>query len=192
MTKERLDIMAKAVLIYGGSRKPSRLQGVFNKAYKYLEDRGLDVQTINVPDIPAEDLIDTNFKSPAVQQANELLEEAEAVVVLTPVYKASFSGILKTYLDLVPQKGLQNKTVLPIAIGGSLGHLLSIEYSLKPVLSVLGANRILDSVFIHDEQVKRVDGNEYSIEEGAAFRLHNGLINLVDGVQNDSRSAIGS
>ncbi|WLV23921.1 NADPH-dependent FMN reductase [Aciduricibacillus chroicocephali] len=183
--------MTKAVLIYGGSRNPSRLQGIYEKALEYLKGRGIDVQSINVPHIPAEDLIHTKFNSPAIQEANRLLNEAEAVVVLTPVYKASFSGILKTYLDLVPQKGLQNKTVLPIAIGGSLGHLLSIEYSLKPVLSILGANRILDSIFIHDEQVKRLESNEYFIEEGAAFRLHNGLEKLGDGLK-DAHTAISS
>jgi FMN reductase len=49
---------------------------------------------------------------------------------------------LKTYLDLLPQKALVGKRIVPIAIGGSLGHLLAIENALKPVLSVLGATEI--------------------------------------------------
>jgi len=172
--------MTEVVLIYGGTKQPSRLNGIFNEAKSYLEKRQLVVHPLYVHDIPAEDLIHTNFKSAAVKKANATISAAHAIVVMTPVYKASFSGILKTYLDLVPEKGLQNKTILPIAIGGSLGHLLSIEYSLKPVLSVLGANQILDSIFVHDQQVKRLDRNKFFIEEATSFRLHNGLKRLAD------------
>ena len=172
--------MTEVVLIYGGTKKPSRLNGIFNEARAYLEKRKFIVHPLYIHDIPSEDLIHANYKSPAIKEANAAIAAAHAIVVMTPVYKASFSGILKTYLDLIPEKGLQDKTILPLAIGGSLGHLLSIEYALKPVLSVLGANQILDSIFIHDQQVKRLDQDEFSIEEAASFRLHNGLSRLAD------------
>ena len=90
---------------------------------------------------------------------------------MTPVYKASYSGILKTYLDLIPQKGLENKTILPIVIGGSSAHLLMIEYALKPVLSALGANQFTQGVYVVDQQIERLDGNRFILGEEAQERL---------------------
>jgi FMN reductase len=66
-----------------------------------LNEKGVP---INVSDLPAEDLISAHF-DPAIQQANELVEKADAIIVASPVYKASYTGVFKTYLDLLPQKG---------------------------------------------------------------------------------------
>lgn len=177
-----MSALTKAVLVYGGNGKNSRLNGILDQAARFLERASLSVETIYIDEIPAEDLIGVKFNSPAVQRANAAIAESEAVIILTPVYKASFSGILKTYLDLLPQKALKGKRLLPVAIGGSLGHLLSIEYSLKPVLSALGANHILDSVFIEDTQVERLENNEFFIAQTASDRLNKGLEALAGGV----------
>jgi FMN reductase len=93
-------------------------------------------------------------------------------------YKASYTGILKTYLDLHPQKALVGKRIVPIAIGGSLGHLLAIEYALKPVLSVLGATEILNTVYFLDRQIERLEADGYRIDEEAAQRLTVELLKL--------------
>jgi len=73
-------------------------------------------------------------------------------LVATPIYKAAYSGLLKSFLDLLPQDGLRGKTVLPLATGGSTAHLLALDYALKPVLGALGARHILDSVYATDAQ----------------------------------------
>jgi FMN reductase len=54
---------------------------------------------------------------------------------------------------LLPQNALKGKTVLPIVSGGAPGHQLVLEYALKPVLSVLGAEHILQGVYVLDKQV---------------------------------------
>ena len=81
---------------------------------------------------------------------------------------------------MIPQNGLENKTVIPIAIGGSFGHLLSIEYALKPVISVLGATEILKSVFVLDQQVERLDNGKYQIADEAIRRLDDQLQKVTD------------
>jgi hypothetical protein len=58
------------------------------------------------------------------------------------VYKASFSGALKTLLDLFPERALEGKVVLPFATGGTIAHMLAVDYALKPVLSALKAQEI--------------------------------------------------
>ncbi|MDQ0896682.1 NAD(P)H-dependent oxidoreductase [Paenibacillus sp. V4I7] len=63
--------------------------------------------------------------------------------------EASYTGVLKAFLDLLPQKGLECKVVLPLAVGGTISHLLAIDYALKPVLSALGARNILQGVYVY-------------------------------------------
>ena len=61
---------------------------------------------IQVTDLPAEDLVHAKFDSPAIQDALAIVDAADAVIVATPVYKAAYSGVLKLFLDLIPQEGL--------------------------------------------------------------------------------------
>jgi FMN reductase len=63
------------------------------------------------------------------------LKGASGVIIVSPVYKAAYSGALKTLLDLLPQDILKDKPVFPLMVGGSGAHLLAIDYSLKPLLA---------------------------------------------------------
>jgi FMN reductase len=163
--------MAKAVIIYGGNSKQSRLKGILDKADSYYKKEGIDTEMIFVHELPADDLILANFNSEPILKANKVVEEADIVVVLTPVYKAAYTGILKTYLDLLPQKGLEGKTVLPLVLGGSFGHLLAIDYALKPVLSALGATNILSGAYVLDTQVEKTEDGQYVLAPEIGERL---------------------
>lgn len=172
--------MSRIVIINGANAASSRV----NAVQQYIEKTIDEVASIEVFKLPAEDLLTANFNSEHIQAVNRIVEKAEAVVVLTPVYKAAYSGILKTYLDLLPQKGLEHKTILPIAVGGSLAHLLSLEYALKPVLSVLGATTILQPVYLIDKQIERLDNGSFSIAEEAIERIDKELNRLAPVVSN--------
>lgn len=112
--------MGKIVVINGTPSLVSRINAVIEYAEDDLRGRGFEVERINVAELPAEDLIHTKFESEAIVKANGLVAEADAVIVVSPVYKASYTGVLKTFLDLIPQKGLAGKIVLPLFMGGSL------------------------------------------------------------------------
>ncbi|GIP16135.1 FMN reductase (NADPH) [Paenibacillus montaniterrae] len=172
--------MSRIVIINGANAASSRV----NAVQQYIEKTIDEVASIEVFKLPAEDLLTANFNSEHIQAVNRIVEKAEAVVVLTPVYKAAYSGILKTYLDLLPQKGLEHKTILPIAVGGSLAHLLSLEYALKPVLSVLGATTILQPVYLIDKQIERLENGSFSIAEEAIERIDKELNRLAPVVSN--------
>lgn len=163
--------MSKIVILQGSPTAKSRLNGVLDRVRSQIEESGAEVSVINVRDLPAEDLLHARFDSQAIAEANRLVEEADAVVIASPVYKASFTGILKAYLDLLPQKGLENKIVLPLVVGGTIAHLLAIDYAFKPVLSVLGARNILTGVFVLDTQVTWGDDGQARIEEEIAGRI---------------------
>lgn len=154
--------MPKAVIINGSPNPASRLTGVIQYVERQLIQRERYGGLISVASLPAEALIFGRYDSPHIVQANALIESAGAVIVASPVYKASYTGALKTYLDLLPQKGLAGKIVAPIFIGGSLAHLLAIDYAFKPVAMALGARHFASSVYAVDSLITRTgkDGEE--------------------------------
>ena len=160
-----------SVIINGANAKQSRVTAVEQFVGQFLKDNNVKTEVITVHELPAQDLITANYASEAVQYVNRFVEEAETVIVLTPIYKAAYSGILKTYLDLLPQKALENKFVIPVAVGGTLNHLLAVNYALKPVLSVLGATEIAKSVYILDKQITRHEDQSFSFEKEVKERL---------------------
>jgi len=105
--------------------------------------------------------------------------KADVVVVATPVYKAAYSGVLKVFLDLLPQTGLQGKTVLPLATGGSPNHMLALDYALRPVLQSLGAKHILPGIYATDAQVAVTESGAYEVSAEIGLRLDEAVDTLV-------------
>jgi FMN reductase len=170
--------MSKVTIISGSPSEHTRLNGVLHGVINHLNGVGITPEIINVRNLPSEDLIQARFDSEEIKKQNKKVEQSNLVVILTPVYKASFSGVLKTYLDLLPQNGLEGKTILPIAIGGTFGHLLMLDYALKPVLTALGATHILKGVFILDNQIKKLENNRYELDSEARTRLVSSFSNI--------------
>jgi FMN reductase len=85
------------------------------------------------------------------------IEQADGLIIATPIFKASYSGLLKVFLDLLPQFALAGKAILPIATGGSAGHLLALDYGLRPVLQSMGARHIVQSLFVPEIEMRVVD-----------------------------------
>lgn len=160
----------KILLISGANSATSRLTGFMNYIEQTISNHSIDVDRVDVISIPAEDLILTNFSSAAIQGARKKVEEADVLFIATPVYKGAYSGILKTFLDLLPERALAGKVCVPIAMGGTVAHLLMLEYTLKPVLSILGATTIQHGIFALDKQVTFVGGS-VAIDEDLVERV---------------------
>lgn len=173
--------MSKVVIISGNPALTSRLNGILDFVEHSIQVNSASavIDKIHVASLPAEDLIQANFSSPEIIQANELVQQADAVIIASPVYKASYTGVLKTFLDLLPQKGLSDKLILPLFIGGSLAHLLSLDYGLKPVLSALGARHILGGVYAVDSWVTRDEHGAFHLTDELSQRLESAVRELI-------------
>lgn len=123
-----------------------------------LTHAGFDTAHLAVRALPAADLLSARRGEPEIRRALAAVAEADGLVIATPVYKASYTGLLKAFLDLLPQDGLAGKTILPLATGGSLAHVLTIDYALRPVLAALGARHVTAGRFILDSSVERGSG----------------------------------
>ena len=73
----------------------------------HLRARGfeLELASINVRDLPADALLGGRTADPAIAAAIQLVERADAVVVANPIYKASYTGVLKAFLDVLRSLG---------------------------------------------------------------------------------------
>ena len=119
--------MANILAIAGSPSHPSRTYGIVEYATTLLQPEGFHTDIISASDFPAEDLVLGRYDSPNLEQPKALLEKADGVIIATPIYKAAYTGLLKAFLDLLPQKAFLGKVILPIATGGTLAHLLAID-----------------------------------------------------------------
>jgi FMN reductase len=168
------------ITLAGSASRDSRSSALLEYLGRRLEAAGVSVDSISLRDIPAQELIDVRLGSPATKIVRSKIRYADALIVATPVYKASLSGGLKAMLDLLPEQALADKVVLPIATGGSSAHLLAIEYGLKPVLSALGARHILAGVYASDSQVFSDPDNKLVIAPEVLARLDEALADLLE------------
>ncbi|WP_414756298.1 NADPH-dependent FMN reductase [Anabaena sp. CCY 9910] len=178
--------MARILAIAGSPSHPSRTYGILEHTAKLLQEEGLHVDILSVRDLPAEDLVFGKYDSPALEQPKDLLAKADGVIIATPIYKAAYTGVLKAFLDLLPQKSLTGKVVLPIATGGTIAHLLSVEYALKPILGELGARHILATVYAVDKQIERQTDGSVQLDAEIDQRLKEVLKDLVKAVKHSA------
>ncbi|MFC5529364.1 NADPH-dependent FMN reductase [Cohnella yongneupensis] len=172
--------MANIIVISGSPTASSRLHGLIQYSEAQLKQQGHEVVHLQVAELPAEDLIKANFASSAVIEAVAKVERADAVIIASPVYKASYTGVLKTFLDLIPQKGFQGKLIVPLFIGGTIAHLLSIDYALKPVANALGATNILSGVYAIDQWVEKAEGGGFNLSDELKSRLDGTIAQLAE------------
>jgi len=172
------ETMSYIVTISGSPAAQSRSGHLLSEAEELLRASGASVRRINVRDLPATPLLHADAGHPALREAIELVDNARAVVIASPVYKVSYTGLLKTFLDILPQTGLAGKVILPIATGGSLAHLLALDYALKPVLSALGARHQASNVFGTDREVLWSEGG-YVLTDEIRDRLRQSVDKLL-------------
>lgn len=170
--------MADICMIAGSPSRAGKSAAVLALIKSILEAGGWTVETVAVRGLPAEDLLHARLDSPDIVAAQAKLEQARAVIVATPIYKAAYSGVLKTFLDLLPQNALHDKIVLPLATGGSPAHLLVIDYALKPVLGALGATHILRGVYLLDTLMQLEPDGSLQMEAGLEQRLQEAIHEL--------------
>lgn len=168
----------RVISLAGSPRIPSRSAALLALSQNWLRQQGVDVTVYTLHDFDAEDLLYANFNSPAIKAFADQLAQADGLLISTPVYKASFSGALKTLLDLLPERALDHKVVLPLATGGSIGHMLAVDYALKPVLAALKAQEVLHGVFADDSQIQ-LTGEGATLTDAVAARLEEALADFI-------------
>lgn len=168
-----------SVFLLGGSPSP---QSSSSRLLQHIGERlslhGQRLARCEVRELPAAALLALDSGEPAIARVLAQLRQADAVVVATPVYKAAYSGLLKAFLDLLPQDALAGKLVLPLATGGSQSHMLALDYALRPVLASMSARFILPSIYATSEQLGRAVDGSLALAAPIAVRVAQGVEQL--------------
>lgn len=171
-----------AILLVSGSPTiPSRSARLLQAYGKQLNQLGHETATLAVRDLPAHALVLADRADADIASALALIAHSDAIVFATPVYKAAYSGLLKIFLDLLPQDGLRAKIIQPLATGGSQSHMLALDYALRPVLASLNARQILPSIYATDEQIHSIEiaGEESTrLDSDLSNRIQDGAHHL--------------
>lgn len=96
--------------------------------------------------------------------AYQAISEADLIVIGTPVYKASYTGLLKHFFDLLDPKKLVGKVAILAATGGTDQHALVLEYQLRPLASFFGVTTAPTAIFARDNEFIDYRLNSESIE----------------------------
>ncbi|SER31938.1 NADPH-dependent FMN reductase [Microlunatus flavus] len=129
----------EVVALSGNPRKGSRTLLVARTLAERVADRaGL---TGPVTEVELADVASQLFspEAPDADRAAATVAGAAVVVVATPVYKASYTGLLKAFVDRYPGGGLKGTLVVPVTVSASPAHAFVAEHLLRPLLVELGA-----------------------------------------------------
>jgi FMN reductase len=141
---------AGLMTLVGAATPPGRLAAAIAAAAEMAQsaDVAVDVLKLAEPPIDICDGRPLDSYSEATRGAVARIAMAGAVLIGTPVYRASYPGILKNLLDITPVEALQNKPVGIVAMGGSPHHYLAVDTQLRQVLAWFGALVAPTSVYI--------------------------------------------
>jgi FMN reductase len=87
------------------------------------------------------------FPAPELAAAQDAVRSADGLVVVTPVFSASYSGLFKTFFDVLETGALDGKPVLVAATAGTARHSLVVEHALRPLFAYLRAVVVPTGVF---------------------------------------------
>lgn len=163
--------MPSTLIIAGSPSGTSRTLRLAHSLRERFDGLGLSNELLDLRSLPAQDLMHANMTSEPILAAMRQLEAAQGVVFVTPIYKAAYSGLLKTFIDLLPQFGLRDKVVLPLAMGGGPAHVLAIDYAMRPMLASLDPLHIVTGLFVQEKQVTAHPDGRFEIEPEMAARL---------------------
>lgn len=114
-----------------------------------LDGRDVEVTQVELRPLahPLADRVLTGFADEALQAALDAVAAADGVVVVTPVYAASYSGLFKQFFDVLDQGALEGTPVLLAATAGTARHSLVVEHALRPLFAYLRAVPVPTGVF---------------------------------------------
>ncbi|MGK5500847.1 FMN reductase [Streptomyces sp. URMC 125] len=100
----------------------------------------------------------TGFPGPALREAVEAVTGANGLIAVTPVFTASYSGLFKSFFDVVDKDALRGKPVLVAATGGTARHSLVLDHAMRPLFAYLRALVVPTGVYAASEDWGGGDG----------------------------------
>lgn len=126
----------KVTVVVGNPKPRSRTRQVAEALTNKLVRPSCDVRVIDLADHGREIF---DWPSDRLAQLNTRVADSDLAVFASPTYKATFTGILKAFLDRYPAGGLTGVTAIPVLTGADATHSMGVDVHLAPLLVELGA-----------------------------------------------------
>lgn len=145
----------RIAVISAGLSNPSSTRMLADRlsaaAVRQLEDRGIhtEVDVFELRDY-AHDITNnllTGFAPPALESMIDAVGSADAIIAVTPIFSTSYSGLFKSFIDVLDPDALTGKPVLIGANAGTPRHSLAIDYAIRPLFAYLHAEAVATGVF---------------------------------------------
>ena len=143
----------RLVAVSGGLQRPSKAAALAEHLMDLIADEVLCEQRLVELGQLAPQLAGAVWRSQlpeTVERELAAVEQADIVVVTTPVYRGSYTGLFKHFFDFIHQDALIDKPVLLAATGGSERHALMIDHQLRPLFSFFQARTLPLGVYATD------------------------------------------
>jgi FMN reductase len=175
--------MTRIVAISSGLSAPSSTRMLADRLVESVQrqwgDASLEVVSLRELAHDITDATLTGFAPPRLQDVIDKVVAADGLIVVTPIFKASFPGLFKSFVDVLDADALIGKPVLLAATGGTARHSLAIDHTLRPLFAYLQALVVPTGVFAsqHDwgtegsgalgQRIDRAAGELVSLLKGA-------------------------
>ncbi len=134
--------MRTIAVISAGLSQPSSTR-LLAERLATATQKGVDAQVefVELRDV-ATDIMNnmlTGFASPKLEKVIETVTNADAVIAVTPIFTTSYSGLFKSFIDILDPASLTGMPVLIGATGGTERHSLALDYAMRPLFTYLHA-----------------------------------------------------
>lgn len=171
--------MRRIVILQAGLRNPSTTRMLGDELAREIEaafeeaGQGAEVRIIDIRDHAhaIADTLLTGFSEPGLQSALDATTSADGLVVVTPTFSASYSGLFKSFIDIIEPESLIGKPVVLAATGGTERHSLMIDHALRPLFAYLGAEPVRTGVYAATSDFGGAEGQINSRIRRAAGEL---------------------
>lgn len=149
----------KLAVISAGLSQPSstRMLGdrLADATVARLREHGAEVEvtTVELRDV-ASDIMNnmlTGFASPKLEAVIDAVTGADGLIAVTPIFTTSYSGLFKSFFDILDNRSLTDMPVLIGATAGTARHSLALDYAIRPMFTYLHAVVVPTSVFAASE-----------------------------------------
>lgn len=142
------------VVVSAGLSVPSSTRLLADRLAAAVDRRAsVDIRVVELRDLAVEIAhnFTNGFPGRALGEALDAVTAADGLIVVTPVFSASYSGLFKSFFDVLDKDALDGKPVLIAATGGSARHSLVLDHALRPLFSYLRAVVVPTGVYAASE-----------------------------------------
>jgi FMN reductase len=140
--------MSYFIALSGSPTKFSKSGFLLRSVGSVLEERAIEFRVVHALDLPPSDPANRRIASQFIADTVEQIEQATALVLVTPATKESSPTLLASLLDLLPDNSFSKKPVLLFATGGLAGQVAILERALRQILFRLGTTTIAARVHV--------------------------------------------